>query len=114
MSLPAAWVDRIFQKLTLTYGRDFTGRWEGFNVDEVKADWAHELAGYVNNPDAIKHALENLPSDKPPTVLQFRDAARKAPIKDRPMLPPPPMDPEKQRQVIASLKQLADQMRVKV
>ena len=66
MTMPSSWVDKIFQKLTLVYGRDFLGRWEGVPLEEVKDDWAHELSGYENAPAAISYALQNLPP-KPPT-----------------------------------------------
>lgn len=78
MSLPQPWVEKIFQKLSLIYGRDFLGRWEGIPLDEVKADWAHELSGYQQSPDAISYALQNLPR-KPPTVLEFRAICEAAP-----------------------------------
>jgi len=80
MSLPMPWVDKIFTKLTVVYGRDFLSRWEGINIEEVKADWAKELAGFINHPDSISYALKNMPdSGKPPTVLEFRAICRKAP-----------------------------------
>lgn len=85
MSMPTLWVEKIFQKLILAYGRDFTGRWEGVPMDEVKADWAHELDGYENSPHAIAYALQNLPL-KPPTVYEFRMICRNAPAKPVPML----------------------------
>lgn len=85
MSLPNNWVDRIFAKLTLVYGTDFTRRWEGLNVDDVKADWARELAMYQQAPASITYALENLPENKPPNVLQFRALCRAAP--NRPVTP---------------------------
>jgi len=91
--LPASWVEKIFQKLSLVYGRDFLSRWEGQNLSDVQADWAHELAGYVNAPNAIKYALENLP-EKPPTVLQFRAVCRQAPIHSPIQLPEPNLTPE--------------------
>lgn len=72
MSLPAAWIDRIFNKLTMAYGHDFLRRWEGLDMDAVKADWAHELGGFVLQPARITYALENIPSDRPPTARQFR------------------------------------------
>jgi hypothetical protein len=72
-------VDVIFAKLTLVYGRDFLARWAGLDMALVKDDWAHELEHYANRPDAIAHALSLLPADKPPTVLQFRDLCRSAP-----------------------------------
>ena len=64
-------VDVIFTKLNLTYGRDFSSRWEGIDMQDVKNDWAHELAGCEKNPQSIKYALQNLPhSKKLATVIQ--------------------------------------------
>lgn len=77
--LPLEWVNKIFTKLTLVYGRDFASRWEGMNISDVKVDWAHELGGFQDNPKAITHALQNLPPAKPPTVLEFRALAQKRP-----------------------------------
>lgn len=72
MSLPDAWVDRIFAKLSLVYGHQFLSRWDGMPLADVKADWAHELRGFAQNPHAIAYALEHLPAGKAPTVLEFR------------------------------------------
>lgn len=97
MSLPDAWVDRIFEKLTLVYGHRFLRQWEGLDMAAVKADWARELGGYAQSPYAISHGLQYLPPDEPPTVLQFRELCRRAP--DRaPRLPPPkPTDAQRQQ-----------------
>lgn len=114
MTLPIAWVDRIFEKLTLIYGRDFVSRWDscGVPIEEVKADWARELAGFVNHPEAIAYALSNMPADRAPTVLQFRDICRKAPPKPVPRLTQAttPMPPE----VRQKLNDLISQMKMKV
>lgn len=88
MSLPMPWVDKIFMKLTLVYGRDFLSRWEGLTIADVKTDWAHEMAGFEGNHEAIAYALQNLPADKPPNVYQFRAIARAIPSKQV-MLPKP-------------------------
>ena len=69
MSLPSPWVDRIFDKLTLTYGQAFLRRWQDIDMGAVKSDWAHELAGFAQHPRAIAWALDNLYPEKPPTVL---------------------------------------------
>ncbi len=86
MSLPALWVDRLFDKLTLTYGQSFLRRWADIDLNAVKSDWAHELAGFERHPKAIAWALENLPPSTPPTVLEFRALARKAPEDQVPRL----------------------------
>lgn len=74
-------VEAIFTKCSLRYGRDFTGRWEGLDLADVKADWAHELEGV--KPETVRHGLKNLP-DKPPTVKDFINACKGAP--EMPML----------------------------
>lgn len=81
MSLPTNWIEKIFTKLSLVYGREFKARWAGMSIEEVQADWAHELAGFADKPESIAYALKNLPPDRPPTALQFRDICRKAPPK---------------------------------
>lgn len=103
MGLPTKWVDALFTKLTLAYGRDFLGRWEGIDVSDVKTDWGHELAGFEKHPEAIAFALANLPI-KPPTVLEFRALCRRAPAPDAPRLEAPRANPER---VKAELDKLA-------
>lgn len=92
MSLPLAWLDRIFDKLTLTYGQQFLRRWQDIDINDVKSDWGHELAGFVGHPKAIAWALQNLP-ERPPTVIEFRAIARKAPGEDEVRLEAPKADP---------------------
>ena len=106
MSLPAAWVEKLFAKLTVTYGRDFSARWEGLDPDAVKADWAETLGGYVANPDAIGYALEHLPADKPPTVLSFAEICRRAPVAAPLALPAPPPDPEIAKTALSAIKRM--------
>lgn len=94
MSLPSAWTDKIFAKLSLAYGRDFIGRWEGIDLGDVKTDWSHELSDFDAHPEAIAYALANLPQ-KPPTVIEFRAIARRAPLPEAPRLEAPKADPAK-------------------
>lgn len=103
MSLPIAWVEKIFTKLTLIYGRDFVARWEGLSIADVKTDWGHELAGFAEHPEAIAYALQNMPLGKPPTVLEFRAIARKAPMPERKLLPEPQADPERLKRELSKL-----------
>jgi hypothetical protein len=95
MSLPLPWIDKIFSKLTLVYGRDFIGRWEGLELADVKTDWAHELSGFDRFPDGIAFALANLPASRPPTVLEFRAMALKAPRPAHKLLDAPMASPDK-------------------
>lgn len=103
MSLPSNWVDRIFDRLTTVYGHAFLGRWSGLDIDAVKADWGRELSGFQQNPDAIRHGLEHLPPDHPPTVLQFAAACRAAPRAAPKALPAPKPDPERVAQALSGL-----------
>ena len=94
-------IDVIFKKCTLRYGRDFTGRWEGLDIADVKDDWAHELKGIL--PESVAYALQNLP-DKPPTVGDFRRVALIAPIKTLERLDPPRANSEVMKAALEKLK----------
>lgn len=93
MALPRAWVEKIFHKLALVYGRDFLSRWEGQDLGGVMDDWAHELAALEGNPSAIAYGLEHLDADKPPTVLQFRATCNRRPEPKHLALPAPESKP---------------------
>jgi hypothetical protein len=93
MSLPLPWVDKIFEKLALTYGQQFLSRWRDLDLDAVKFDWAKELDGFQNHPKAIAFALQNLDAEKPPTVRMFVAIAMRAPPADLPRLTEPAADP---------------------
>lgn len=112
MSLPDAWVERIFHKLSLVYGHQFISRWDGMPLDDVKADWGHELRGFAQNPGAITYGLEHLPASKPPTVLEFRALCNLGPATEA-SFPAigysgggsPVVDPERVRREIAQLQE---------
>jgi hypothetical protein len=103
MSLPTPWVDRIFDKLTLTYGQSFLRRWQDIDLNAVKSDWAHELSGFQQHPKSIAWALQNLPPDKPPTVLEFRAIARRSPTEEVPRIEHSPAGKERVAQELAKL-----------
>lgn len=92
MSLPTKWVDAIFTKLGLAYGRDFLGRWEGLPISAVKTDWSECLKGFVDHPESIAFALSNLPDSRPPTAQEFRALCRQAPLYAKQALPAPKAD----------------------
>lgn len=94
MSLPTTWIDRIFDKLTLTYGQAFLRQWADIDLNAVKSDWAHELSGFERHPKAIAWALQNLP-ERPPTVLSFKFLARRSPPDELPRLEMPKADPDR-------------------
>lgn len=83
--LPSAWVEKIFARLQGIYGRDFTGHYStgmvngiDAGLENAKATWGEELAGFANHPDSIRYALENLP-DRVPNCVKFKELCRSAP-----------------------------------
>lgn len=106
MSLPLPAIDRLFERLTATYGRQFLGMYEGLDANAIKTSWAHELSGYAKRLHDVAWALENLP-ERPPNAIEFRNLCRKAPQPETPRLPEPPADPARMR---AELEKLAPVM----
>ena len=94
MSLPANWTERLFAKLTVTYGQGFLRQYDGVDLEAVKANWGHELGCFQQNPQAIARGLEHLPADRAPTVLQFRELCKSQTEYTALALPAPaPADP---------------------
>jgi hypothetical protein len=106
MSLPMPWVEKIFLKLTLTFGREFTDRWDESSLQAVKEDWAHELRGFQQNPGAIAYGLEHCIAGKPPTVQEFKSACSRKPD-STPLLPSPVVDPVIAARVLEGLRESA-------
>ena len=104
MSMPLQAVDRLFSRLTMTYGPAFTRTFEGLELNEVKSLWAHELAFYCTQDRMIDvaWALENLP-ERAPNIIEFRNLCRKAPARELPKLPEPKADLERLRKELARL-----------
>lgn len=99
--LPMTWVEKIFRKLSARYGKAFAGQYDGVPIDDVMADWAEELAGLQARPEAIAHALANLP-DRAPNVAQFRQLCVNAP-RAAVALPPVTANPERVQAEVAKL-----------
>lgn len=109
-TLPSGWVDSLFARLAVRYGSAWSAKWEGLDMAAVRADWADELAGYANRPEAIKHALGHLPPDRPPNVSQFLLLCRHAPETMPALLnAPAPTDEEK-----AKVRSLLQQARERI
>lgn len=108
--LPAAWVDSLFARLAVRYGSSWTRLWEGLDMAAVKDDWAECLSAYAKRPEAIEHALDNLPNDRPPIAPQFALLCRNAPQLFRPQLPPPEATPQRRMEVQELLKQARERM----
>lgn len=106
MSLPDAWVNQLFAKLTVRYGAAFMRQYAGLDPDEVKADWADVLGIFAQSKDALRYGLEHIPADKPPNALQFRDLCRRPTehATSTLRLPMPKADPALARAVRAAWK----------
>ena len=95
-------IDRLFSRLSATYGADWTRQWKDIPISDVKTAWGHELAGYINHMGAIAYALDNLP-DRCPNVIQFRNICRAAPARDVPRIEAPKANPEIIAHVLSKL-----------
>lgn len=101
-SLPLQAIDRLFQRLHSTYGRQFEAMWGTADPNSVKSVWSHELAGFASRLDRIAWALEHLP-ERCPNAIEFRNLCRQAPTPDEPRLPEPKADPERVKAELAKL-----------
>ena len=78
MALPTKAVERLFEKLQLTYGTEFTNKWGELNSMELMTNWAFELAQFADNLNAIGWALQNLPN-RCPNLIEFKNLCKQAP-----------------------------------
>ena len=78
MSLPIAAIDRLFDRLAMTYGTEFSNKWGTLNSMDVKTHWSHELSVFADNLNAIGWALQNLP-DRCPNLIEFKSLCKQAP-----------------------------------
>jgi hypothetical protein len=102
MSLSLKAVDRLFERMALTYGKQFTDMYSTVDPASVKTLWAHELAAYAGSLHRIAWALENLPP-RCPNVIEFKQLCRQAPAPETPALPEPKADPERLKRELAKL-----------
>lgn len=102
MSLPLQAVDRLFERLTATYGRQFLSLYEGLDASAIKTSWAHELSGFAGNLHAVAWALEHLP-ERAPNAIEFRNLCRRSPEQEKPRLPEPKADPQRVREELQKL-----------
>ena len=103
--LPQHWVEKLFRKLSARYGKAFLGQYDGVALEDVMADWAEELGGFGARPEALAHAIANLP-ERAPNVAQFRALCVGAPSA-APALPPVPADPSRVQAELAKVNRTA-------
>jgi hypothetical protein len=70
MAMSLRYVKEIHSRLAVRYGSGWKSKWAEVPIELLEADWAEQLDGM--QPDSIKKALENLPTDFPPTAPAFR------------------------------------------
>jgi hypothetical protein len=105
MSLPIKAIDRLFERLAATYGAAWTRQWADIPITDAKSAWAHELAGFNGQLEALAWALENLP-EKCPNLIEFRNLCRRAPAPELPKLAEPKAAPERVRRELSKLGQI--------
>ena len=103
MTMPMKAIDRLFERLSATYGAQWLRQWQDVPMTDVKTAWAHELGTFGNSLHRLAWALENLPA-RCPNVIEFKNLCRQAPAPDVPRLPEPKADPAR---VAAELAKLA-------
>ena len=75
--LPESWVERMFDRMLLEYGKKFVDQWAGADSEKLIEHWAHEMAGY--NGVEIKRGLSKLSVEEwPPTLPMFKKLCRPA------------------------------------
>lgn len=82
--LSESWGNRIFERLTAIYGREFKGKFsmviQGVDVgiDTAKIAWRTELSAFNDYPECISWAFDNLP-EFAPNAIQFKRLCQAAP-----------------------------------
>jgi hypothetical protein len=98
-------IDRLFERLSLTYGNAWDNSIGTAPLNEIKSFWMNQLSGFMQSKESmmsISWALNHLP-ERPPNLVQFKNLCYQAPAVERPQLPSPPADPERVKQEFAKL-----------
>lgn len=111
MTFPKKAIDRLFDRLELTYGSQWTGMWRDQKMSDVKTAWSYELQNFDKRLDAVAWALENLP-DRVPNLIAFRNLCRSAPAKEVPILPEPKANPERLKAELSKLGEIRSKVLV--
>jgi hypothetical protein len=96
-------IDRLFERLSMTYGIAWDNSLGSAPLNEIKSHWMHELSVFLKSKESmmsISWALDHLP-ERPPNLVQFKNLCYQAPEVQRPQLPSPPADPERVKQELA-------------
>jgi hypothetical protein len=72
-ALPLEWIKKVFARFNAVYGPALMrGTWGDGDLSETWNVWAYELRNFGNHGQAIKYALEHLPTEYPPNLLAFK------------------------------------------
>lgn len=92
--MPESWIEKIFGHMEAMYGARFHDAWRDTDLSQVKAMWGMKLAGFHDQPERLKFAINAMDAKPfPPTLPEFLDLCRQAPRPDIPALPEPRIDP---------------------
>ncbi len=73
--LPAKWIEKMFDKMLLDYGKKFTDQWSGADPDKLISHWSHELSGFIGAE--LKRGYDALSyRDWPPSLPEFKRMCR--------------------------------------
>ena len=111
MTFPTKAIDRLFDRLELTYGSQWTNLWKDSPIADVKTAWCYELQSFDPRLDAVAWALENLP-DRVPNLIAFRNLCRSAPAKEVLILPEPKADPARLKAELSKLGEIRSKVLV--
>jgi hypothetical protein len=74
-ALPESWIEKLFHRMLLTYGKKFSDQWGGADTDELIGYWAQELGSYTGQE--IKRGIAAMESREwPPTLPEFKKLCR--------------------------------------
>ena len=106
-------IDRLFERLSMTYGIAWDNSIGTAPLNEIKSFWLHELSGFMQSKEsmqAISWALNHLP-ERPPNLVQFKNLCFQAPAVEKPQLPAPPADPARVSKELAKWATMRDGQR---
>lgn len=99
MSLSLKAVERIHERMALTYGAQYARMWSGLDRSGLLEMWCTELEPFASQTgfQRIAWALENLP-DRCPNLIEFKSLCRMARVESEAQpLPPPVANPVRVR-----------------
>lgn len=73
--LPLTWIEALFDRMSLSYGRKFTEQWDGIDPKKLKDHWAQELA-CMSRAELSRGYKALATRDWPPTLPEFKKLCR--------------------------------------